>query len=130
MAGEKISEARIKYLDTMYRLYVGESNAGIPVGIGKDLAAEPVKGSIPQNSINGYRTILAEANSTGSRTLQAKIKPFAESAVRFIQYLTTQKGYMENLTPEAAKTVISYSDPSVLNSPMKQRVPPKDPTKK
>jgi hypothetical protein len=143
---EESRKSRFKYFDLMTRIYIGpleEYDFEIPrdseffaidserirVPISPGIPDLPIsdKVRIPRNSINGYRRVLAEANSTGSRTLQSKMKPFAESAVRFIQYVTTQRDYMENLTPEGAKMLINYSNPSILNSPIRQRVlPPKD----
>lgn len=83
------------------------------------------------NSIEEYRYLLFLSNRTRNRRGLDRKKKSAENCIKFLQYVKTQKGFMETLEkmdPTLLKRIYVYSDPIILKTPFneKRSVPPKE----
>ena len=91
---------------------------------------EPVVRYYP-NSIQEYRYLLFLSNRTRNRKGLDRKKKSAERCIKFLQYVKTQKGFMETLEkmdPTLLERIYVYSDPMILKTPFKEKIPfpPKD----
>ena len=95
-----------------------------------DLGPEPVAIYYP-NSIEEYRYLLFISNKTRNRKGLGQKKKSAEGCIKFLQYVKTQKGFMEILErkdPTLLERIYVYSDPMILKTPFNQKrpIPPKE----
>jgi hypothetical protein len=104
----------------------------IDLGPKPDLGPEPVVRYYP-NSIEEYRYLLFVSNKTRNRKGLGQKKKSAEGCIKFLQYVKTQKEFMEILErqdPTLLERIYVYSDPMILKTPFKQKrpIPPKEKT--
>jgi hypothetical protein len=106
-----------------------ESKELVPVNPGEGLGPRPVepgRNPFPINSINEYKYILGLSNRSGNRTLQAKKKNIALNGVKFIAYCKGERWFMELVereNPEIYRLILTYSNPSILKTPIYDRIP-------
>jgi hypothetical protein len=125
------------------RFQLLRQTSSISIGIiGKREEFETKKESIPgprpepalryyPNSIEEYRYLLFLSNRTRNRRGLDRKKKSAENCIKFLQYVKTQKGFMETLEkmdPTLLERIYVYSDPMILKTPFKGKIPfpPKD----
>ena len=98
--------------------------------IGLEPRPEPSLRYYP-NSIEEYRYLLFLSNRTRNRKGLDRKKKSAENCIKFLQYVKTQNEFtriLQRQDPTLLERIYVYSDPMILKTPFKEKIPfpPKD----